>query len=322
MRELPVCYLVLPCYNEVAVLPETLPLFREMLLQMKHSNLVHPDSCILCVDDGSQDGTWDVLTFYTSNTTDVKAVRETRNFGHQNALFAGMQEAYDLHADCVVTMDCDGQDDIAVLPEMLQRYLEGYDVVYGVRKSRGTDSIGKRWSAKLYYKLLHRFGADVVEDHADYRLLGRNALQALLAYPERNLYLRGLVPLVGFDDAVVYYERKVRQAGKTKYSLKKMISFGVDGITSFSVKPLVWIGIFGFVTAILSFIGCIWSVCTHLSGQAVPGWASMTCIVCFVCGVQMICLGVIGIYVGKIYLEVKQRPRFFIRERTYEKDGE
>ena len=312
----PVLYVVLPCYNEEEVLPKTLPMFIMQLYRLIEKDVVSRKSCILCVDDGSRDDTWSIICDYAKRSPYVKGVRESRNNGHQNALMAGMMEAMP-DSDIVITMDCDGQDDLNVINQMVYAYLnQKVDIVYGVRSSRKKDTCFKRWTAQGYYKLLKRLGADVVYNHADCRLLSKRVLEELVSYQEVNLFLRGLFPLMGFKTQVVYYERQERFAGETKYPLHKMFSFGMNGVTSLSVKPLTIILSLGFVIAALSFFGCLYAFVSYFTGYTVPGWASMMCIICLVCGIQLICLGVIGIYVGKIYLEVKHRPRYIISERV------
>ena len=230
-------------------------------------------------------------------------------------MLAGLLEARD-RCDITISIDCDGQDDINAMDEMVDAYLEGYDVVYGVRSSRETDSFFKRFTAQSFYKLLSAMGAEVVYNHADYRLMSARVLKEFANFKEVNLYLRGLVPLVGFQSTTVSYSRAERIAGESHYPLKKMLGLAIDGITSLSVKPLQMITGFGVFVAVISFIGCLWALITAICGKAVPGWASMTCIVCFVSGVQLVCLGIIGEYIGKIYLETKERPRYIISERT------
>ena len=313
----PVLYIVVPCYNEQAVLPITAPLFLKKLESLAEQGLASPDSRVLFVDDGSRDASWDLIADMAKRDARVLGVRQSRNRGHQNALLAGLMEARD-RCDVTISIDCDGQDDLDAMDEMLREYAAGCDVVYGVRGNRDTDSFFKRNSAQLYYKLLAALGAEVVYNHADYRLLSARVLRELADFEEVNLYLRGLVPLVGFKSGTVYYRRAERLAGESHYPLSKMLSLAADGVTSLSVKPLRLITSFGAVVALVSFIGVLWALITALCGKAVPGWASTTCIVCFVGGVQLLSLGIIGEYVGKIYLETKRRPRYIISERTWE----
>jgi len=311
----PVLYIVIPCYNEQEVLPVTAPQFLQKLRELTAQSRIAEESRVLFVDDGSRDGTWELIRSFSEEDGHVLGLRLSRNRGHQNALLAGLMEAKE-HCDVSISIDCDGQDDIDAIDKMLEAYAAGSEVVYGVRQSRRTDSRFKRGSARGFYRFLSAMGAEVVYDHADYRLISAKVLRHLADYEEVNLFLRGLVPLVGFPSSRVFYDRRERLAGKSHYPLKKMTALAVDGVTSLSVKPLRLITGFGLVVALLSFIGVLWALITALCGRAVPGWASTTCIVCFVGGVQLISLGIIGEYIGKIYLEVKHRPRYIVMERT------
>ena len=311
----PVLYIVIPCYNEQEVLPVTAPLFLEKLNSLSATGKISPESRILFVNDGSRDETWNIICSLSKQDGHYLGISQSRNRGHQNAVLAGLLEARD-RCDITISIDCDGQDDINAMDEMVERYLEGYDVVYGVRSSRETDSFFKRFTAQSFYKLLSAMGAEVVYNHADYRLMSARVLKEFANFKEVNLDLRGLVPLVGFQSTTVNYSRAERVAGESHYPLKKMLGLAVDGITSLSVKPLRLITSFGVIVAFISFIACLWALITALCGKSVPGWASMTCIVCFVSGVQLISLGIIGEYIGKIYLETKERPRYIISERT------
>ncbi|MBQ9662398.1 MAG: glycosyltransferase family 2 protein [Oscillospiraceae bacterium] len=317
----PVLYIVIPCYNEQEVLPVTAPLFLGKLNSLSEAGKISPDSRVLFVNDGSRDNTWDIICGLSGQDPHYLGISQSRNRGHQNAVLAGLLEARD-RCDITISIDCDGQDDIDAMDRMVDCYLEGYDVVYGVRSSRETDSFFKRFTAQSFYKLLSAMGAEVVYNHADYRLMSARVLQEFANFHEVNLYLRGLVPLVGFKSTTVSYSRAERIAGESHYPLKKMLGLAVDGITSLSVKPLRLITSFGALVALISFIGCLWALITAICGKAVPGWASMTCIVCFVSGVQLVSLGIIGEYIGKIYLETKQRPRYIISARTENWDTE
>ena len=312
----PVLYIVVPCYNEQTVLPITAPLFLKKLESLAEKGLASPDSRVLFVDDGSRDATWDLISDMAGRDERVLGVRQSRNRGHQNAVLAGLMEARE-RCDVTISIDCDGQDDLDAMDRMLEDYAKGSEVVYGVRDNRDSDSFFKRTSAQLFYKFLAAMGAEVVYNHADYRLLSARVLKELADFHEVNLYLRGLVPLVGFKSSTVSYTRAERLAGESHYPLGKMLGLAADGVTSLSVKPLRLITSFGVLVALVSFIGVIWALVTALCGKAVPGWASTTCIVCFVGGVQLVSLGIIGEYVGKIYLETKQRPRYLISERTW-----
>ena len=311
----PVLYIVIPCYNEQAVLPVTAPLFLKKLQDLSSAGKISDDSRVLFVNDGSRDDTWKIIQALSEEDPHYLGISQSRNRGHQNAVLAGLLEVRD-RCDITISIDCDGQDDINAMDEMVDAYLNGYDVVYGVRSSRETDSFFKRFTAQSFYKLLSAMGAEVVYNHADYRLMSARVLKEFANFREVNLYLRGLVPLVGFSSTTVSYSRAERIAGESHYPLKKMLGLAVDGITSLSVKPLRLITSFGVIVALISFIGCLWALITAICGKAVPGWASMTCIVCFVSGVQLVSLGIIGEYIGKIYMETKQRPRYIISERT------
>ena len=311
----PVLYIVVPCYNEEKVLPLTAPVFLSKLSQLAEEGLIADNSRVLFVNDGSKDATWSIIEDLARKDAHFLGISQSRNRGHQNAVLAGLMEAKD-RCDITVSIDADGQDDINAVDAMVKAYLDGCEVVYGVRSSRESDTFFKRFTAQSFYKVLAALGADVVYNHADYRLISARVLQEFANYKEVNLFLRGLVPLVGFKSTTVEYVRNERLAGESHYPLKKMIALALDGITSLSVKPLQLIMTFGIIVAMVSFIGCIWALITALCGKAVAGWASMTCIICFVSGVQLISLGIIGEYIGKIYLETKQRPRYIISERT------
>ena len=315
----PRLFIVIPCYNEQAVLPITAPMFLSKLRDLTAAGKIAEDSRVLFVNDGSRDDTWNIIQGLSQQDEHYIGISQSRNRGHQNAVLAGLMEARD-KCDITISIDCDGQDDINAMDQMVDAYLDGCEVVYGVRSSRETDTFFKRFTAQSFYKFLAMMGAEVVYNHADYRLISARVLKEFANFKEVNLFLRGLVPLVGFKSTSVSYSRAERLAGESHYPLKKMIGLAVDGITSLSVKPLQMIMGFGLFVAFVSFVGCIWALITALCGKAVAGWASMTCIVCFVSGVQLICLGIIGEYIGKIYLETKQRPRYIISERTWEKD--
>ncbi len=314
--ENPVLYIVIPCYNEQEVLPITAPMFLNKLHELAEKKLVSENSRIMFVNDGSSDGTWDIIRALAASDEHYIGISQSRNRGHQNAVLAGIMEAKD-HCDISISIDCDGQDDINAMDNMVRAYLDGCDIVYGVRNDRETDSFFKRTTAQGFYKFLSAMGAEIVYNHADYRLISARALHELAKFKEVNLFLRGMVPLVGFKSTSVEYKRAERIAGKSKYPLRKMLALAGDGITSLSIKPLRLIMSFGVIVALLSFVGVIWAIVSALAGRAVAGWASMTCIICFVSGVQLICMGIIGEYIGKIYMETKQRPRYIISERTW-----
>lgn len=315
----PRLYIVIPCYNEQEVLPITAPMFLNKVKSLAAAGKISEDSRVLFVNDGSRDDTWNIIKKLAAEDEHYIGICQSRNRGHQNAVLAGLMEAKDV-CDITISIDCDGQDDINAMDEMVDAYHDGCDVVYGVRSSRETDTFFKRFTAQGFYKFLAMMGAEVVYNHADYRLISARVLKEFANFKEVNLFLRGLVPLVGFKSTSVTYSRAERIAGESHYPLKKMIALAVDGITSLSVKPLQMIMGFGLFVAFVSFIGCVWALITALCGHSVSGWASMTCIICFVSGVQLICLGIIGEYIGKIYLETKQRPRYIISERTWEKE--
>ncbi len=312
----PVLYIVIPCYNEEAVLPITAPMFLEKLKSLIAAGKIADESRILFVNDGSRDATWSIIEELSREDEHFEGISQSRNRGHQNAVLAGLMESRSL-CDITISIDCDGQDDINAMDEMVDAYAKGCDVVYGVRSSRESDTFFKRFTAQSFYKFLSRLGAEVVYNHADYRLVSSRVLDEFADFHEVNLFLRGLIPLVGFESTTVEYVRNERVAGESHYPLKKMIALAVDGITSLTVKPLRLIMGFGLIVAFISFIGCIWALITALCGKAVAGWASMTCIICFVSGVQLISLGIIGEYIGKIYLETKARPRYIISKKTF-----
>ena len=311
----PTLYLIIPCYNEEKVLPITAPEFLKEIEILKNLNLIADDSKIMFVDDGSKDDTWKIISELADKNKTFIGIRQSRNRGHQNAVLAGLMEAKD---KCTVTIsvDCDGQDDISAMEEMVRKYQEGNEVVYGVRNNRDTDSAFKRVTAQGFYKFLNFMGAEVVYNHADYRLISSKVLQELAGYKEVNLFLRGMIPLVGFSSTSVYYTRRERLAGESHYSFGKMLALAFDGITSLSVKPLRIISLLGIIVSVLSFIGVVWAVIAHFVGSTVSGWASIVCIICLMGGIQLISLGIIGEYIGKMYLEVKHRPRYIISDRT------
>lgn len=315
----PVLYIVIPCYNEEEVLPITAPRFLDKLQQLIGQEKIAENSRVMFVDDGSKDKTWEIISRLAREDKHFTGIQQSRNRGHQNAVLAGLMEAKDI-CDITISVDCDGQDDLNAMDEMVDCYHEGCQIVYGVRQSRETDTFFKRTTAQGFYKLLNLFGVESVYNHADYRLVSRQALQAFADFEEVNLFLRGMFPLVGFKSTCVYYDRHERLAGNSHYPLSKMINLAIDGITSLSIKPLRMITAMGIAVACISFLGVIWSVIQQLRGMTVAGWASMTSIICLVSGVQLVGIGVLGEYIGKIYLEVKHRPRYIISERTAKKE--
>ncbi len=315
---IPRLIIVIPCYNEQEVLPITAPQFLAKINQLASEGLISGDSRVMFVNDGSKDDTWNIIQRLADQDEHYIGIAQSRNRGHQNAVLAGLMEAKDM-CDITISIDCDGQDDINAMDEMVKAYLEGCEIVYGVRSKRDTDTFFKRFTAESFYKLLNSMGAEVVFNHADYRLISSRALQELAKFKEVNIFLRGMVPLVGFKSTSVYYERSERAAGRSHYPLSKMLALAFDGITSLSIKPIKMIIGMGVIVAFISFIGIIWAVVEAILGKTVMGWASTTCIICFLSGVQLISVGVIGEYIGKIYMEVKQRPRYIISDRTWER---
>ena len=293
----PILWIVIPCYNEEDVLPITAPMFLEQIQTMISKEKISAKSRILFVNDGSKDSTWDIICKLAQDDEHYIGISQSRNRGHQNAVLAGLMEARDV-CDITISIDCDGQDDITVMERMVDEYLAGAEVVYGVRSKRDTDTFFKRFTAESFYKLLDKMGVETVYNHADYRLISARVLQEFAGFQEVNIFLRGMIPLVGYKSTTVYYERHERIAGESHYPLSKMLAIAVDGITSLSVRPI--------------------SIITAILGNAVPGWASIVCIVCFLGGIQLLSLGVIGEYIGKIYLESKHRPRYIISDKTWE----
>ena len=315
----PVLYIVIPCYNEEQVLPLTSGMFLNKINQLAAEGKISTDSRVLFVNDGSKDDTWEIICDLARQDEHFIGIAQSRNRGHQAAVLAGLMEAKD-KCDITISIDCDGQDDINAMDRMVDEYLDGSEVVYGVRSKRDTDTAFKRFTAEGFYKLLAAMGVEVVFNHADYRLISARVLKEFANYKEVNLYLRGMVPLVGFKSTSVYYERHERLAGESHYPLKKMLALAFDGITSLSVKPIRMVFFAGLFIMLLSFIGIVWAVIAAFMGHSVAGWASLACIICFMGGVQALFLGVIGEYIGKIYLEVKARPRYIISERTWDEE--
>lgn len=312
----PILYIVVPCYNEEEVLPVTSGMFRDEIRDLIAKDKISSESRVLFVDDGSKDSTWQIISSLALEDPVFTGIRQSRNRGHQSSVLAGLMEAMD-RADIVISIDCDGQDDVTAMEDMVDAYADGCDIVYGIRSSRESDTFFKRSSAQLYYKLLNAMGAEVVYNHADYRLTSSRVLREFANFKEVNLYLRGMFPLVGFKSTSVYYERHERLAGTSHYSLAKMLGLAFDGITSLSIKPIRMIAAIGAIMSFLSFIGIIWAVVDRFMGNTVPGWASTVVIIFLTCGLQMLSLGVIGEYIGKIYMESKRRPRYIISEKTY-----
>ena len=309
--------IVVPCYNEQEVLPQSLPVLKKVLQQLQSQQQISADSQIVFVDDGSQDQTWSLISQFSQTNANVAGIKLSRNFGHQNALLAGLSTVSD--ADFIVTIDSDLQDDPQVIAQMVQQYYAGAEVVYGVRNNRDSDSRFKRTTAEGFYKFMNFLGVKLVPDSADFRLLSQRAAQVLLDYPERNLFLRGLVPLVGFPSAKVYYRRQPRAAGVSKYPLLKMLHLALDGITSFSVAPIKLIMGLGLVIVAVSLFLLIYTIIQKIQGDVVSGWSSLMISIWGLGGIQLICISVIGEYIAKIFNEVKRRPRFTIEKNLYHK---
>ena len=318
MENSPILAVVVPCYKEEAVLHETHKRLSQLFDRLIQARQISPESYILYVNDGSTDQTWAIIKELHQNTAYACGLNLAGNVGHQNALLAGLNAVKE-RCEIAISIDADLQDDIQVIPDMINSYKAGNDIVYGVRKERKTDTFFKRNTALVFYRLMKAMGVKSVYNHADYRLMSARALQEFAKFKEVNLYLRGMVPLVGFKSTAVAYERHERIAGESHYPLSKMLGLAFDGITSLSVKPIRFITGFGVLVAGVSFLGVVWAIIEALLGATVSGWASTTCIICFVSGVQLICLGVIGEYIGKIYMETKRRPRYIISDRTWEK---
>ncbi len=317
MKEKPCLYIVIPCYNEQEVLPITAPQFLAELTHLIESGKVSDDSRILFVNDGSKDRTWELICEYAKQDPHYTGISQSRNRGHQSTVLAGLMDAKD-RCDITISIDCDGQDDITAMDQMVDAYLDGCEIVYGVRSSRESDTWFKRTTAQGFYKLLSSMGVEAVYNHADYRLVSSRVLNHFADYQEVNIFLRGMFPLVGFKSTSVYYERHERLAGESHYPLKKMVGLAIDGITSLSVEPIHLIAKIGIVISLIGVIGIIWVFIRAFSGHTVIGWASMMCVIFFLGGMIMLSLGVIGEYVGKTYLETKHRPRYIISERTDE----
>lgn len=312
----PVLYIVIPCYNEQEVLPVTKPMFLNKLNHLIARRKVSEQSRILFVNDGSRDSTWDLIQEFANQEEKIEGISLSRNRGHQNALLAGLMEAKDL-CDITISIDCDGQDDLNAMDEMVDAYHKGADIVYGVRSKRDTDTFFKRTTAEGFYKLINKLGGEVVYNHADYRLVSAKVLEEFSNFNEVNLFLRGMFPLVGFNSTSVYYERHERLKGESHYSLKKMLALAFDGITSLSIKPIRIVTGIGIAFSIVSFLLIVYALISLIHGTVVSGWTSSIIVTCLLGGIQLISLGVIGEYVGKTYLETKHRPRYIISNRTY-----
>lgn len=308
----PILYIVVPCYNEEEVLHETNRRLAVLLDSLVKDNMIAAGR-ILYVDDGSRDHTWQLVEEFAAAGSPVKGLKLAHNVGHQQALWAGLEYAA-AHADAVVSIDADLQDNVDSIREMVDYFNKGIDIVYGVRRERRTDSFFKKTTAQLFYHLMSNLGGEIVYNHADFRLMSRRAVKALMSYPERNLFLRGMVCSMGYPSAVVYYDREKRFAGESKYPFSKMLSFAVDGITSFSVRPLRYIVLLGLLFILISIVAIIYGFLSYLEGDTIPGWTSLLVSIWFIGGMVTTAIGIIGEYVGKIYKEVKRRPRYFIEK--------
>ena len=315
----PVLWIVIPCYNEEQVLPITAPMFLKKIRELTEAGKISENSRILFVNDGSADKTWEIIGDLAAQDEHYIGICQSRNRGHQNAVLAGLMEAKD-RCDITISIDCDGQDDINAMDRMVDEYLNGAEIVYGVRAKRDKDSFFKRFTAEGFYKFMKFLGAEVVFNHADYRLISARVLQHLADFEEVNIFLRGMVPLVGFKSATVTYDRAERLAGKSHYPLRKMLALAFNGITSLSVKPISLITSFGIGFSLVGLVLMIWAVVKAIMGQTVVGWASTICIICLLGGIQLISIGILGQYIGKTYLETKHRPRYIISARTWEKE--
>lgn len=309
---LPIIAIVIPCYNENEVLYETTKRLDALLKDYKVRQLVSVDSYVLYVDDGSKDNTWQIISEIHQSNPSFKGLKLSRNHGHQNALLAGL--SYATESDATISVDADLQDDLNVMEEMILHFRNGKQIVYGVRNERKTDTFFKRNTALLFYKFIEKMGVESVYNHADYRLIGQKALKTFLNFPEKNLYLRGMIPLVGYPSEKVYYDRSERFAGESKYNLKKMFSLAWNGITSLSIKPLRFVTACGFIIFFISIILSIYALYSYINDKTIAGWTSIVLPVYFLGGIQLLCIGLLGEYVAKIYKEVKNRPRFIVED--------
>jgi glycosyltransferase involved in cell wall biosynthesis len=307
--------IIVPCYNEEEVLPKTIKELSYVLSKLIETNKISSKSNILFVDDGSQDKTWEIIRNTSKENCYIEGLKFSRNFGHQNALVAGMEIAKQ-YSDCVITIDADLQDDINAIFQFIEKYKEGYDIVYGVRDKRDTDTLFKKSTALGFYTLMEKMGVNLVPNHADYRLLSKRALEELFKYQEKNLFLRGIIPLLGFKSAKIYYNRKERFAGDSKYPLKKMISFALDGITSFSIAPIKLVTIIGTIITLFGLCVAVYSLSAWLLNHTINGWTSLILSIWIIGGMQLIAIGIIGEYIGKIFTESKHRPRYTIETCT------
>lgn len=303
--------LIIPCYNEIEIFDHCLTILSKLFLSLIKNQKISDNSYILFIDDGSKDQTWNLIKKAAEQFPYVKAIKLSRNYGHQIALIAGLSS---IETDICISIDADLQDDVQCIEQMIQKYKAGYEIVYGVRNNRTSDTCFKRMTANLFYSLMEKMGVEQIANHADYRLLSQRALKSLLKFKEQNLYIRGLIPLLGFKSDKVFYTRKERLAGESKYPFKKMLALAIEGITSFSVMPLRFICLMGFITCLISLLAICYILIEKFMGYVIQGWTSVIISIFFLGGVQLFSFGVMGEYIGKIYMEVKQRPKFFIEE--------
>lgn len=316
---IPILWIVIPCYNEEKVLPITAPMFLEKLNSLIDKNIINKKSKILFINDGSKDNTWKLISDLSNDDSKYMGISQSRNRGHQNAVLAGLMEAKS-HCDITISIDCDGQDDLDAMDDMIREYMNGAEIVYGVRNNRDSDTWFKKTTAQSFYKIISSLGVETIYNHADYRLITSRVLDEFENFKEVNLFLRGMIPLVGFKSTSVYYKRHERIAGESKYPFSKMLGLAFDGITSLSIKPIRLVTSIGFIVSVLGFIGILWAIFLVITNNVVAGWASTVCIILFLGGIQLFSLGIIGEYIGKTYLETKARPRYIISERTYRED--
>lgn len=321
MREnKPILYIVIPCYNEEEILEQSLDILSDKIRRLVEEGKADQDSRVVCVDDGSKDNTWEIIVRRASSDKNVLGLKFSRNYGHQNAILAGMLESRKI-ADCVVTIDADLQQDIEAIDDFIQKYMEGCDVVYGIRNDRDTDKAGKKMTAEGFYKLMRLLGADVIPNSADYRLLSAKALDALAEYPESNLFLRGLIPTMGFKSDVVYFDVKDRTGGKSKYTVGKMLALALNGITSMSTRPLEMIIVLGLIFCIMALVIFVLSMIDWARGMVVQGWTTTVALLCLIGGMNLLTNGLVGLYVGKAYIEIKHRPRYIIDQAIWDGEG-
>lgn len=313
-RPAPFLIFVIPCYNEEETLPVTMDRLSSLLKDLKRDGLVAPESAVCYVDDGSRDSTWRLIEERHASDESCRGVKFAGNAGHQNAVWAGMDMARKWNADCVISMDADLQDDPDVVPEMIEKYRAGAEIVYGVRNNRGVDTLFKKYSARAFYALMNKLGVNAIPDHADYRLVARAPLEALESFDERNLYLRGLFPMLGFKTAKVYYKRLAREHGTSKYPLSRMISLAWQGITSCSAAPLRMAGLLSFACMLVALALCAVTIYKYLAGEVIQGWTSLIIVVLFLGAAQLFCLSIIGEYIAKIFTETRRRPRYIIEK--------